>query len=81
MIRIDITVEAFDAIVATMAFGTAASHRPSAPPARPRRELQRRDPAAGGGRTRVTEPVLTRKPRFVCLFPTSVCVISSTQRG
>jgi hypothetical protein len=50
-------------------------------PPRPRRELQRRDSQAGGGRTRVTERVLTRKPRFVCLFPTSVCVISSTQRG
>jgi hypothetical protein len=50
-------------------------------PSAARRELFGRDPQAGGSQTRVAERVPTHKPRFVRLFPTSVCVISSTRRG
>jgi hypothetical protein len=58
----------------------AALGRQAQGPARPRRELQRRDPAAGGGRTHVTERVLTRKPRPSFYSSLGECAIFNAAR-
>jgi hypothetical protein len=49
-------------------------------PARPRRDLQRRDPAAGGGRTRPTGRILTVRLGSLSI-PPSATVLWSTWRG
>jgi hypothetical protein len=84
MIQIAIGQAAFDAIAATTPLGSVnyeaqfgkGERAPSkgSPPARQGRELERRDPVAGGFRTRVTKWVLTRKPRLCFYSSLGECV-------